>query len=584
MQRASFAPHALLTLLATLATIGCAGPGATARSTLPTPPGPLYPHAAVAADHVLASEAGLEMLRAGGNAVDAAVAASFTLSVVRPFSCGIGGGGFMVIARPGADCRIVDAVALNYREVAPAGVDPMYFTRLDDPVASRFGVRAAGVPGTVAGLLHALEHYGTLDRATVLAPAIRIARDGFAVDDAYVGAVAAVATARTEHPAIIDRSERLWTHLCKGGTIRAGDIIQQPEQAHALELIAEHGAAAFYRGPIGDAIVATIRAEGGAMRASDLASYEIRTSSPLRGRAFGCDLLTMPPPSSGGIAIQQIFGLVDRGFDASAMRSPRDPAYVHLLTESMKHAFADRAAWLADDAFVDVPVASLLDASYLDALSARIDPSRTHASDTYGSHPQLPSDGGTSHLSIVDASGMAVACTETINLQFGSLVMVPGFGIVLNDEMDDFTTIPGGANAFGLVQSDANLPAPGKRPLSSMSPTIALRDGRVVMVAGASGGPRIISGTAQVLLNGLVWGDAPNIAVTRPRVHHQWAPDVLWFESFWPDDRLRNVMSSRYGHATDERRDVGVVQVIRVMEDGILATSDPRKGGRAAGM
>ena len=188
----------------------------------------------------------------------------------------------MVIARPGADCRIVDAVALNYREVAPAGVDPMYFTRLDDPVASRFGVRAAGVPGTVAGLLHALEHYGTLDRATVLAPAIRIARDGFAVDDAYVGAVAAVATARTEHPAIIDRSERLWTHLCKGGTIRAGDIIRQPEQAHALELIAEHGAAAFYRGPIGDAIVATIRAEGGAMRASDLASYEIRTSSPLR--------------------------------------------------------------------------------------------------------------------------------------------------------------------------------------------------------------------------------------------------------------------------------------------------------------
>jgi gamma-glutamyltranspeptidase/glutathione hydrolase len=291
----------------------------------------------------------------------------------------------------------------------------------------------------------------------------------------------------------------------------------------------------------------------------------------------------MPPPSSGGVAVLQILGILDRRLDETAHATPADSAYMHLVTEAMKHAFADRATWLADAAFVEVPVDRLLDDGYLDARAASISPQGTRPTRQYGSHAPPVEDGGTSHFSIIDGQGMAVACTQTINLEYGSLVAVPGFGFMLNNEMDDFTTIPGEPNAFGLQQSDRNLPQAGKRPLSSMSPMIVRRGGRPILIAGASGGPRIISGTLQCVLNCLLFGMTPREAVAAPRFHHQWQPDILYFEEDWSDQAVIETMEA-LGHQAGRRADIGVVQLISVRDDGIHAASDPRKGGAPDGM
>jgi len=282
------------------------------------------------------------------------------------------------------------------------------------------------------------------------------------------------------------------------------------------------------------------------------------------------------------VAMQQIFGLMQRQF-AQIRDVPHNSApYIHLMTEAMKHAFADRAEWLADSEFVDVPIDKLLNSEYLDQLSNAISMGKTHEPEFYGSKGTVIEDGGTSHLSVVDANGMAVACTETVNLTYGSLVVVPGFGFVLNDEMDDFTTVPGQPNAFGLVQSDRNLPAPGKRPLSSMSPTIVVREGKVVLVAGASGGPRIITGTIQCLLNCLLYDMDPAQSVAASRFHHQLLPDRLQFEAGFTDSLTQEQLLS-LGHKLQTAGSVGVVQLIKVDADGLRAASDPRKGGKPAG-
>ena len=556
-------------------------------------PAAQYATAAIATDHPVASEAGAAMLERGGNAVDAAVAASFTLSVVRPYSCGIGGGGFMVIHFPpgGPDERERGSrqIVINYRETAPAAVDRDYYVELDDPEASRFGVHAVGVPGTVAGLLHALEHHGTLDRATVLAPAIRAARDGFRADAHHIRAMNHLRELLDERPERGRHFAPLWNRLFAAGTLKEGDLVRNQPKAAALELIARDGAAAFYEGPIAGAIGGVIRANGGAISADDLRSYEPEVIEPLRGRFGAYELFTMPPPSSGGVALQQIFGIIERHLGDPPFAGPDDPAYVHLAAEAMKHAFADRAEWLADVNFVDVPTDHLTGAEYLDELAARFDPEAV-LGDPYAYGSVTPATapgaatGGTSHLSVIDAGGMAVACTETINLICGSLVSVPGFGFALNNEMDDFTTIPGEPNAFGLRQSDRNLPEPGKRPLSSMSPTIVLRDDRAVLVAGASGGPRIITGTAQAILNVLHFEKSAAEAVLRPRFHHQWMPDELMLEPDWVAPELIRALEAR-GHAFGEIHEVGVVQLIYRRPGGTLeAVSDPRKGGRPAGV
>lgn len=587
--RAVFAARGRALLSLPLVLGGCIG--AAEEVTFETSE-PVYQHAAVAADHPVASQAGLEMLKLGGNAVDAAVATSFCLSVVRPYSCGIGGGGFMVIHIPADDENGARQIALNYREVAPSAVGANYYVDLGNDEASRFGVHAGGVPGTVAGLLYALEHYGSLDRATVLEPAIRAAREGFTIDANHVSACEHLQIMFQEHPHRKELAGSIWTNLCNSGEVSVGDFITQPAKARALELIAEQGAIAFYQNDIAIAIAELMDLHGGPMLLRDLAVYQVQEMQPLQGRFGEFDVLAMPPPSSGGIAILQMLGVYDRSMGGSNERPSHEVEHnsiehVHLLTEAMKHAFADRAEFLADPNYVEVPTAYLISDAYLDELAGRVRTDRT-LSDRfeYGSvtpdNASTATGGGTSHFSVVDGRGMAVACTETVNLIFGSLVMVEEFGFVLNNEMDDFTTIPGQPNAFGLRQSDRNLPEPGKRPLSSMSPTIFLKDGKAVAIAGASGGPRIITGTAQVLLNATRFDMTPQQAVEQPRFHHQWMPDVLEFERRWRDDRVKRVLAEM-GHLAGERDDVGVVQIITVREDGIRAASDPRKGGAPAG-
>lgn len=542
--------------------------------------------AAVAADHALASEAGAEILRAGGNAVDAAVATSFALSVVRPYSSGIGGGGFMIVHLAGEDEREPATYALNYRETAPSAVGPAYYESLDNPDASRTGAHAVGVPGSVAGLLYALEQWGTMDRAEVLAPAIRLAEEGFLVDAHYADAASGVIRRFNDNPDYKTRFAFTWQRLLREGELSAGDRIRLPEQAAALRLIASDGASAFYEGPIAEAIVEAIQRDGGVLSAEDLAGYQPVRTEPLRFTFNGLDILTMPPPSSGGVAMAQSMGILERlGWAEDPADPLEDPASVHLLIEAMKHAFADRARHLADPSFVDVPTGPLTSETYLDTLAARVDPDATQPPEAYGTAGALPEDGGTSHFSVVDRWGNAVACTETINTSFGSLLPVPEYGFCLNNEMDDFTT--GDApNIFGLVQADANRPEPGKRPLSSMTPTIVLDNGRVVASAGASGGPRIISGTMQVLLR-MLWADqSAEEAIGRPRLHHQWSPDVLRLEGdgpsdAWPTDWREAI--TEYGHEIGWIDTVGNVQAIRWTEDrGWDAASDPRKGGRPA--
>jgi gamma-glutamyltranspeptidase/glutathione hydrolase len=541
----------------------------------------VYPRAAVAADHIVASEAGLEMLRLGGNAVDAAVATSFCLSVVRPASCGIGGGGFMLICDPGDAKRAPVALAIDYRETAPAAVGPDFFATPGEAAASRSGYAASGVPGTVAGLLVAHRLFGTLDRRVVLRPAIRAAEEGFAADAEHVRAARRLAERLDQAPHLRTAAAFLWQQLCLDGDVAVGDRIRNPDQARALRLIAERGFDGFYRGPVAEAITGAMAAHGGTITAADLVGYRPALTEPLRGTFRGLEVLGMPPPASGGVALLQILGILERRIDG-APPAHNGPAYVHLVTESMKHAFADRATWLADPSFTWVPVRRLLAPAYLDERAASVDLQRTFAPQAYGSAAAPGEDGGTSHLSVIDGAGMAVACTETINLVYGSLVVVPGFGFALNDEMDDFTTRPGEPNAFGLRQSDRNRPEPGKRPLSSMSPTILTAAGRPVLVAGASGGPRIITATTQCILNCLLFDMAPDEAVAAARFHHQWMPDVLQLGPRWADEKTVAALEA-LGHRTGRRDDVGAVQIIRVGDDGVRAASDPRRGGAPAG-
>jgi gamma-glutamyltranspeptidase/glutathione hydrolase len=547
---------------------------------------------AVAADHSAASDAGVEILELGGNAVDAAVATSFCLSVVRPYSCGIGGGGFMLIYLRQADANS-RAIAIDYRERAPQAITPYHFEQLGDSLASQFTGHAVCVPGTVAGLLHALERYGTMDRGAVLAPAIRAAEAGFAVDRHYLQAAGELLPWFTADPVRRSRHRFVWERFLKAGKIAEGDSIRLPEQAQALKLIAEQGIKAFYGGPLGEAIVEAVAAAGGVMAAGDLSAYEPVSTQPLAGDFHGFKLLTMPPPSSGGVATLEVLKILERYEASGGIRietlGHNRAAYVHLVAEAMKHAFADRAEWFGDADFVDVPLDELLDDGYLRGLAARIHPDRTQLATAYGSIAPPPDDGGTSHFCVIDQHGNGVSCTETINLHFGSRIAVDRFGFVLNNEMDDFTTVRRQPNAFNLMQSERNLPAPGKRPLSSMSPTILLSDdGRVKLMAGGSGGPRIITGVLQVILNAVVFGMPADQAVASPRFHHQWWPDRLDLEpapekgSAGPLAPIESELRAK-GHEVGTAKDVAAIQLILGLDGGYDGASDPRKGGRPAG-
>lgn len=556
---------------------------------------------AVAADHPLASRAGAEILAAGGNAIDAAVASSFALSVVRPGSCGIGGGGFMVVFMPDHPTLGRVEAAICYRERAPAAIDADYYVSLPDDASVRGG-KSLAVPGTVAGLLRALEAFGTMPREVVLAPAIRLAEEGFTADAHDVSTARDLAKWFDAEPGRKDVYPFVWSRFLREGTLREGDRIALPEQARALRLIAEQGSDAFHTGEIARAILLAARRHGSAMSEADLAAPLVLITPPITTEFMGRKVLSMPPPSSGGIALSQVLGILEADIGASWQADEFDEprpdlrraaalrilgergsaARIHRIAEATKHAFADRAAWLGDSLFVDVPWGEILSRASLRERAEAFDPERTLPPDRYGTHVPPPDDGGTSHLSVVDRWGNAVACTETINLAFGSLVAVEEFGFVLNNEMDDFTTRRGRPNAFGLVQSDRNLPAPRKAPLSSMSPTIVLdAHGRVEIVAGASGGPRIITGTLQAILAVLVDDAGALDAVASPRFHHQWRPDVLRVEDGIGAE-ARESLAAR-GHHIMPETSGSDVQLIRRSGKGWDAACDPRKGGSPAG-
>ncbi len=561
-----------------------AGP---ARAETPADPagGRVYQHGVVAADHPLASQAGLEMLKKGGNVVDAAVATSFALSVVRPSSCGIGGGGFMVIW----DAKTQKSVALDYRETAPAAASrEMYVNaRKKNPAdryPSRDGALAVAVPGEVAGLCHALEKYGTLDLPTVLAPAIRYCKEGIPVDEHMRSTQRTMLKPFEKKPQMRETYAALYKNYLNGG-------VPWPENARfysplgpVLERIAKQGRAGFYEGEVAEAIAGSLQNAGGIVTKQDLEGIAAKERPVLRGEYLGRTILTMPPPSSGGTALLEILNILtawtaEHPAEAKAMKH-NEGEFLQLLTEAMKHAYADRAEYLGDTDFVQAPIQTLISPNYAKQIAKRIDLRQTKPLKTYGRTMPMK-DAGTSHYSVMDAAGNAVACTETVNTLFGSLFVEPKFGIVLNNEMDDFAAIPGEPNAFGLIQSEANTVRPGKKPLSSMTPTIVLDDGQAVIALGGSGGPRIISSTLQVLLNLMRFEMLPRQAIAEPRIHHQWLPNVLSIEN--PLYKAMQSAMEQRGHKVEKRNGLAVVQAIHRTKEGLRAASDPRKHGEPAG-
>lgn len=560
----------------------------------------------VAADSPYASQAGLEILRAGGNAFDAAAAVSFALAVARPEGTGVGGGGFMI-------ARFADGktVALDFREVAPTASSPDMFLVQEGAAsppkdASRNGLFAAGVPGLVAGRCEALKRWGTLPLSRVLAPAIRLAEEGFPIDEAYAAAAKEALEEYEADPSLKQRCAFVYQTFLGGGTaLPVGHVLKQPRLATFLRRLAEQGGDFFYKGEFAQALEKHMRAGGGVMTAADLAGYTVKNRTPLTGTYRDFTVIAMPPPSSGGVALLEALNILEV-FPMPDLRESAVRPGPHLLIEAMKHAFADRSRYLADPDFSSVPVEQLTSKAYIRKFAMRIQKSLpdTLPVETYGSPqiempdspqiespgaprtekpglPQLPEDGGTSHFCIADAAGTIVVSTETINTSFGSLAAIDEWGVVLNNQMDDFATQPGGANAFGLVQSDRNRVEPGKRPLSSMCPTIVLKDDRPLLALGASGGPRIISGVLNVMVNLLDYGVPPQEAMTAPRLHHQWQPDEVFFDRDAPA-ALIEMLKTR-GHSVSDKHRGAIVQLILREPEGWLGASDPRKGGRPAG-
>ena len=542
-----------------------------------------WQHAAVAADHPAASAAGVEILKRGGNVVDAAVATAAALTVVRPESCGVGGGGFMVIW----NAKTKKAVALDYRERAPKSASREMYLKAKQVTGlkpSQRGHLAVAVPGTIAGWVYAQKHYGKLDLKTVLAPAIRLAKNGVPVDPTMRNVQKQMLAELAKHPTRKQHFASIYKLYLNNGILwKKGDRFHSP-QGKLLERVAKHGHAGFYKGKVADAIVAEMKRGGGIITKADLAKMQPVIRKPLRGSFDGRTILSMPPPSSGGVAILQMLNTISAYEERTGKRittKHNSPAYIHLVTEAMKHAFADRAEYLGDADFAKVPVRKLISLKYGATLARKIDPAKTFPPKYYGRF-QPVNDGGTSHFSVIDAAGNAVACTETINLRFGSWVVEPKFGIVFNDEMDDFAAEPGKPNAFGLLQSEANAIQSGKKPLSSMSPTIVIgKDGKAILAVGASGGPRIISSTLQVMLNVMRFDKSVKGAIDSPRFHHQWLPDRIYLEDAIFKSRCDSL--HKLGHKTTRRNGLAATQAVKRTKHGLTAASDPRKYGRPAG-
>jgi len=534
----------------------------------------------VAADSEFASRAGLEILQVGGNAIDAAAAVSFALAVTRPYSTGLGGGGFM-IARF-ADGRVV---VQDFRETAPAASTPDMYAKAarehpGGPSPSEFGFLAVGVPGLVAGRCQALAQFGTMPLSRTLRRAIRLAREGLAVDEDYVKDSRDVLATYEKHPSLKTSCGYVYrTHLGSGTPRKIGDKLVQPELGKLLERLAAEGPDLFYKGSVAQAIVREMKDHGGIITEDDLATYRPKMREPLLATYRDNKLILMPSPSSGGVALAETLNILET-LDLPAIVKHDPGLSVHYQVEAMKHAFADRAEWLGDQDFVEVPMERLLSKSFAAALARQIEPDGVSEIQRYGSSG-MPKDSGTSHFCIADRFGNVVVSTETINTEFGSLAAVDEWGLILNNQMDDFAAEPGKPNAFGLIQSDRNAVAPGKRPLSSMAPTVVLKGDKPFLLVGASGGPRIISSVLNVILGVTDFELSLEDAIMRVRPHHQWQPDEVSFDRE-PPTELAAALSKR-GHKLSEKRKTGVVQAILHDGEGWIGASDPRKGGKPAG-
>ncbi|ENG4186435.1 gamma-glutamyltransferase [Providencia rettgeri] len=469
----------------------------------------------------LASQIGADILKSGGNAIDAAVAVGYAQAVVNPCCGNIGGGGFMTIhLADGKDLFI------NFRETAPAAASAdMYLDKEGKLIkdASLYGYLASGVPGTVKGLDYTLEKYGTMSRQQVMEPAIKLAREGFVLTRADTDVLDTTTERFKQDPEVA----RIFLKP-NGSPYQPGDLLVQSDLANTLEKIAKNGPSAFYEGEIPKIIEEASKKNGGILTAKDFADYTITDTTPISCTYRGYKFISAPPPSSGGVTICQTLNILE-GYDLKEMGF-NSADYIHTLTEAMRHAYMDRNTFLGDPEFVDNPTEKLLSKTYAEELRKEIKPNQatpsTQVQPGMGPHEKPE----TTHYSIVDEKGNAVSTTYTINGRFGSVVIPPGTGFFLNDEMDDFTTKVGEKNLYGLVQGERNSIAPGKRPLSSMSPTIVTKDGKVFLVLGSPGGSRIISITLQTALNIIDHGMPPQEAVNAPRVHHQWLPDEVYYE------------------------------------------------------
>lgn len=505
----------------------------------------------------LASQIGADILKAGGNAVDAAVAVAYAEAVTNPCCGNIGGGGFLLLHTADGKSRFV-----NFREKAPATATPDMYLDASGAVikgASLRGWKSAAVPGTVLGLDTALARYGALPRAQVMAPAITLARDGFVLTRGDTDILEAGTTLFAQNQNVA----RIFLRP-DGSPFRPGDRMVQVDLAKTLQAISDRGPDAFYKGDVPQKVEAASRAGDGILTAADFSAYTVTESDPIACRYRGAAILSAPPPSSGGTTLCEILSVLD-GYDLSAagFNAARS---VHLMVEAMRRAYADRNVLLGDPAFVENPVARLLSPAYAEQLRASIRPDRATPSaeirpDLAAQALQPREKTQTTHISVMDKAGNAVSLTYTINGYFGAGVIAGDTGFFLNDEMDDFTVKTGVPNLFGLVQGERNAIQPGKRPLSSMAPTLVLRDGRVVMVAGSPGGSRIITINAQTIINMLDFRMEPQAAVDAPRIHHQWLPDTVYAEPFALSADTQAVLRAM-GHTIVEQTPWGAQELI----------------------
>ena len=535
-------------------------------------------HGMVVAQEPLAADVGLAVLRSGGNAVDAAVAVGFALAVTHPVAGNLGGGGFMLL-------RMADGRTdfLDFRECAPAKASrDMYLGPDGNPTReSIYGWKSAGVPGTVAGLELAHQKFGGKPWKSLVAPAVALAKDGFALTEPVAASLRGESSPLQQDP----ESKRVF--LRDGHPYGAGEVLKQPELALTLDRIAANGAKGFYQGETAKKLAAQMAAHGGLITESDLQSYTVMERSPLTGAYRGHDVITSPPPSAGGVGLLQMMGmLAGTGYESDG---PDSPKAVHFEAEAMRRFYADRSEYLGDPNFYNVPVKQLLAPAYLAWRRGTIDPAKATPSELIG--PGLPKhlqarinwheSEETTHYNVVDAKGNAVAVTYTLNNSYGNGITVPGLGFLLNDEMDDFAAKPGAPNMFGMVGADANAIEPGKRPLSSMTPTIITKNGKLEMVAGAPGGSRITTGVAEVILDVLDFHMNPQDAVDLPRFHLQWKPDVLYLQKGFSAQTEGALKAMGYDVKPTEG--VARVEAITVRNGALEGGTESRMHGKVAG-